>query len=318
MVHILLNDFRLARFSLTIKAGHQGLELPAYKGSTLRGGFGSAFKQIVCREQLQRCPECLVKDVCPYSLIFESSPPDTSEWRADSIPRPFVLEPPLTEQRYFPPGDHLTFSLVLFGKAITHLPYFVAAFRHLGRLGIGKGRKPFCLDQVSSFDQNGNIVDILYQDGGSIKNHPHIITGAMVIKNLNPIHQQITIAFETITRIRSNDSLTMDLSFQTLYRNTLRRLSALTNFYHDELLEYSYKDMIDASSDIIAVSPKLQWIDWERFSQRQDTRMKLGGFIGEITFRGDLTQFLPVILLGQYIHVGKATTFGLGKYRIIS
>ncbi len=44
--------------------------------------------------------------------------------------------------------------------------------------------------------------------------------------------------------------------------------------------------------------------------------MKLGGFVGRITFEGDLTPFLPYIRIGEAVHVGKATSFGLGRYRI--
>ncbi len=47
------------------------------------------------------------------------------------------------------------------------------------------------------------------------------------------------------------------------------------------------------------------------------TFMKLGGIIGNVTYAGDLTPFLPFIVLGKYIHVGKGATFGLGKYEII-
>lgn len=47
--------------------------------------------------------------------------------------------------------------------------------------------------------------------------------------------------------------------------------------------------------------------------------MKLGGFVGEITYKGEnLKEFLPYILLGTYTHLGKAATFGLGKYEIVS
>jgi CRISPR/Cas system endoribonuclease Cas6 (RAMP superfamily) len=44
--------------------------------------------------------------------------------------------------------------------------------------------------------------------------------------------------------------------------------------------------------------------------------MKLGGLIGDITFEGNITPFLPFLTLGRYIHVGKGTSFGLGKYEI--
>jgi len=45
--------------------------------------------------------------------------------------------------------------------------------------------------------------------------------------------------------------------------------------------------------------------------------MKLGGFLGNITFEGDLKEFIPFIKLGEYIHIGKQTSFGLGKYEIV-
>jgi len=44
--------------------------------------------------------------------------------------------------------------------------------------------------------------------------------------------------------------------------------------------------------------------------------MKLGGIIGNITYAGNLEQFLPFIVLGKYVHVGKGATFGLGQYEI--
>ncbi|NIA10440.1 MAG: CRISPR system precrRNA processing endoribonuclease RAMP protein Cas6, partial [Nitrospiraceae bacterium] len=61
----------------------------------------------------------------------------------------------------------------------------------------------------------------------------------------------------------------------------------------------------------------LYWHDWERWSNRQGTRMKLGGFMGEVTYKGDLRPFWPYIRLGEYVHVGKGSSFGLGRYRIV-
>ena len=59
-------------------------------------------------------------------------------------------------------------------------------------------------------------------------------------------------------------------------------------------------------------------MDWERYSTRQEERMKLGGIVGKISFTGSLGKFLPYLLIAQHIHVGKETTFGLGKVKVIS
>ena len=45
--------------------------------------------------------------------------------------------------------------------------------------------------------------------------------------------------------------------------------------------------------------------------------MKLGGFVGSITFEGNMREFMPYLLAGEILHVGKGTGFGLGKYKII-
>jgi len=41
--------------------------------------------------------------------------------------------------------------------------------------------------------------------------------------------------------------------------------------------------------------------------------MLMGGVTGEITYRGRLNEFIPLINYCETVHVGKATTFGLGK-----
>jgi CRISPR/Cas system endoribonuclease Cas6 (RAMP superfamily) len=73
---------------------------------------------------------------------------------------------------------------------------------------------------------------------------------------------------------------------------------------------------VDRARTVETVASHLRWIDWERYSNRQQTRMRLGGFVGQVTYRGDFTEFFPYLLLGTYTHVGKGATFGLGGYRV--
>ena len=45
--------------------------------------------------------------------------------------------------------------------------------------------------------------------------------------------------------------------------------------------------------------------------------MLLGGVVGELTF-GNVTEDLLLLLeFGKLLHLGKQTTFGLGKYEIV-
>lgn len=44
--------------------------------------------------------------------------------------------------------------------------------------------------------------------------------------------------------------------------------------------------------------------------------MKMGGFVGEVEYRGEIREFVPLLKLGERLNVGKGTTFGLGKYQV--
>jgi CRISPR/Cas system endoribonuclease Cas6 (RAMP superfamily) len=46
--------------------------------------------------------------------------------------------------------------------------------------------------------------------------------------------------------------------------------------------------------------------------------MKMGGFIGEITFDGNVEPFISLIKAGEILHVGKGSGFGLGKYKTVT
>ena len=61
---------------------------------------------------------------------------------------------------------------------------------------------------------------------------------------------------------------------------------------------------------------QLYWQDWTRRSARQQRTMALGGVCGDWTLEGELGPFLPALHLGQWLHVGKETVFGMGQYRL--
>ena len=46
--------------------------------------------------------------------------------------------------------------------------------------------------------------------------------------------------------------------------------------------------------------------------------MQLGGCIGHLTLRGELAPFSAALRLGEWLHVGKEASFGLGHYRLHS
>ena len=111
--------------------------LPAFKGSTVRGIFGTALKRVVCALKRESCTRCILREKCAYNLVFEA-PVNGDSGARPAAPHPFVIEPPLCERTTFEEGEALDFTLLLFGWANEYLPYFVYAFQEMGRIGLGR------------------------------------------------------------------------------------------------------------------------------------------------------------------------------------
>ncbi len=79
---------------------------------------------------------------------------------------------------------------------------------------------------------------------------------------------------------------------------------------------WDHRRLIQESEKVAIEKNSLRWWDWERYSSRQGVKMKMGGMVGEITYRGRLKPFFPILKAGEMLHVGKGTSFGLGRYKI--
>lgn len=307
---------QLARFRLELVA-REPLVLPPYKGSTLRGGFGAAFKRVVCALREQDCPRCLVRHTCVYSYVFETPPPEDARMmrKYPVAPHPFVIEPPLEPKEEYHPGGTLSFGLVLIGRAIDYLPYFIYTFEELGRMGLGWKRGRFGLERVWALDPGGGEESIYDGQSKSLSGAiPRFGPGEPFSLPSNP--WEVRLLFLTPTRIKYQGRLLLELEFHILVRNLLRRISLLSYFHCGRELELDFRGLVDRARAVETVRRELHWYDWERYSGRQGTRMRLGGFLGQAVFRGELAEFFPLLFWGQWVHVGKGTGFGLGQYRI--
>jgi hypothetical protein len=89
-----LSHFKFAQFQFILKA-IDCINLPVYKGSTFRGGFGHAFKKVVCVNREKVCDSCLLKGKCIYSYVFETPlPSNTLKMRKYPFAtHPFIITP---------------------------------------------------------------------------------------------------------------------------------------------------------------------------------------------------------------------------------
>ena len=303
-------------YNFILKA-EEKIELPPYKGSTFRGGFGTAFKKVVCGFKGKDCSSCIINAECAYAYIFETLRPENTaffpESKYESIPHPFIIEPPLTSRKVFEPGEELCFSIILIGRAIKYLPFFVMSFEYLSEIGIGKGRSKYKLSKILSNNQT------IYENEKrklTLGQKNKIIIPESNLPDSNK-KEEIKIRFLTPIRIKHQRKLVSKIEFFILITNLLRRI-ALLNFYHNngQKPAWNHREIINKAKQVILKQNNTKWIDWERYSHRQKAHMNLGGVLGEVKYRGELEFFKPFLKAGEIFHVGKGTSFGLGKYII--
>lgn len=340
-----LRKIRYARFRLEMTAVER-LRLPAYKGSTFRGAFGHSFKQLVCVKRDMKCSTCLICDRCAYYYAFET-PGNASGY--DSAPHPyiFVIEPseemqktseemrempedpqkPSEEpQEIYEPGAELQVGLVLVGRALDYLPYFIYSFEEMGHRGLGVGRGKVALQRVIALGPEPSDDTCVYQtDTGQLEADYPVSVGA---PDTAAVGTRLRLRLHTPLRLKSEGRYVRRLSFSLLVEALFRRTSALARFHCGSELDLDYRQWIERAKGVSqqwieraegvsVVATTLRWHDWERFSQRQKKKMKLGGLVGEVEFGGEWGPFLPLLRLGADLHVGKATGFGLGRYEIL-
>lgn len=291
--------------------------LPFYKGSTFRGVFGRALKQVVCALKKQECAQCLLKQKCIYALVFETSTalkaPAGS--RIAAPPHPFVIEPPLTIATEFPKGAPFDFSLLLFGETNSNLPYFIYAFEQMGKIGIGKkvnGRRGrFTLKEVRCGEQ------IIYSESNRELQAPDA-TLILPCFDSNKVPEDpfsLKLTLQTPMRLKFKNRLNADLPFHVLVRAMLRRISSLLNSYGDGEPPLDYRGLVQRAETVRVSYTELAWFDWRRYSHRQDKSMLMGGLTGAITFKGNLKEYMPLVEFCSKVHIGKQTSFGLGKIK---
>jgi len=291
--------------------------LPPYKGSTFRGVFGRALKKVVCALKRQECANCLLKQRCVYALVFETSEalkvPEGS--RIVSPPHPFIIEPPLTTETEFSKGTSFDFNLLLFGELNNNLPYFIYAFDQMGKIGIGKKidgkRGRFILKEVRHKEQ------IVYSDADKKLNAIDYLRRLSISAATDYSESvfRLKLILETPLRLKFENRLKADLPFHVFARAMLRRTSSLLNCYGDGEPPLDYRGLVNRAEAIQIIDTNLKWFDWKRYSYRQDKSMIMGGLIGSVTYEGNIGEYLPLIEFCSKTHLGKQTSFGLGKIK---
>lgn len=381
-----------------VLAPQERLALPALnKSNTLRGGFGHAFRRLCCIPQCNDAQNCPIAVTCPYKAIFEPSPPTNSDRlsKNQDIPRPFVFRAPQSGKTHFERGDFFEFDLVLLGRALEFVAYFVLAFRELASNGFGLNRARCTLRQAHSlnwssagklgwhvsqkiFDAEdqlfrsaaspdiarwvqlrcdewlrapslstvpatGSPRDLVIAESQALRapaktpllgvarsaREPSTFEGGGANASwhprqaTSPMHGQrspgelglrFTVRFLTPTLLKADGQVIRRPEFHHFFKRVRDRINALCTFFVEGPLQADFRGLGERAETVETVSSRFEWVERHRTSSKTGQRHELSGFVGEATYEGNFSEFLPWLALGELTHVGKHAAWGNGWF----
>jgi hypothetical protein len=312
------SPFSLARLRFTLASVGQA-ELPGFKGLLLRSAFGRALRLQSCEHARDaRCETCNQAQDCAFAALFAPralSPRSSLDSSSDAAP--YVLHVPLADRARFGQDDLFVFEMALYGRALKHLETIVRSVERAALDGLGKMRHVFGVVRVDDgWEQRPRQVystNIASELASAIRT---IEPDDLLRANSEPV-ERIRLELVTPMRIKMGGRLLRSLTLHELVRALIRRLDEVWPSAITEGLIGDMSAMVKAANKAETVEDDTRWLDIDRYSARQQTEMKFGGLVGDVAYGGDLTSLLPLVALGQLLHVGKNTTFGFGRIEIL-
>ena len=311
----------LARYRFTARMQH-GVRLPEYAGSLLRGQFGAALRDVACMTRQPVCTCCPLLQTCPYTRIFEAPAPATHALQKFSnIPNAYVIEPPPFGYATLEAGELLVFHMVLVGAALEQLALVVFAWQRALAAGLTPSRSAAELERVehvNSDDTSDGVATVVWcRDQPSLTVHE-----ASLEIPAAPLHlKRINLDIHTPMRLQSQGQpLRADqLTARAVVSAMARRVALVLEFHAAQTQWGAQVPPLVELARALDVQHDLNWQDWTRYSSRQKQVMTLGGVMGRWTLLGDtqaLATLWPWLWLGQWLHVGKNATMGMGAYTL--
>jgi len=307
----------VTRLTATIEAT-QPVHWPHFAGSALRGAFGRALRRAACITGQRECTGCPLRNTCAYGVVFDPAAPAQPLHPSfqDGLPR-YLIEPPALGASELRPGHSQRFALVLLPGTGSHL----ALLQHGLRAAVEQELMRPGLFRLTDLQVSQTTLQAT--EPPALKVPPH-----------TPSH--ITLQWRTPLRLQHLGKPLFKpaaLDATTLVRALLRRQlqwQQLTQPAHPSPAEPPAAPAapnansegpaaLQAAALCTLDTQHLQWHDLERHSGTQGRKLPLGGLLGSATLHGPthaLHHLLPLLYLGEQLHMGKETVMGLGRYRL--
>lgn len=263
-------------------------------GSTIRGALSNSLMHRYCKSKDKNCSKCMNHNFCPVGIVFNTANNEDGQLNTNPvIINAFYAKDTITNE--------IKFNLVLFGNATMAIQNILIEL--LSGIELGRNRTVFKLKNAyySGTDES------IFEKGklGVLKLHKY----PEITLNSNVLH----VKFESPMVCKQSIK---DMSFKSFIRACLIRDKAIYNTLGIEI-DFDYKDLLEKAENIEVSNSSLNLFKLARCSKTKQRVTEIAGKIGDITYTGDFSEFIPYISMAQEFNIGKWCTMGLGKFKVI-
>ncbi len=281
--------------------------LPKDKVSALRGGMGEMLLRQNCIRN-RECKSCKYKRPCiVYKILYTQMKKKPAFMQGDDSIG-YLIECENYQER-FKVGDGFFFYLILFGDNIVYFGQYFQMFYQLGMEGIGKYAAKYMISSIKNM-RGASI----FEDNKIVMSNycPETIYDYVLrrMKELEKRENKNELVFYTPVSLKYKGEYIQRLQTEAIFKALFRRVMMLDYFievYIEPVELESYPEIIEQNTYMRIV---------KRYSSTQDSRVYLRGMEGRVVFDAISEEYLPYVLAGELLHIGKNTSFGFGRYRL--
>lgn len=281
--------------------------LPRDKVSALRGGMGEMLLRQNCINS-RDCKTCRYKDPCiVYKILYTQMKRKPAFMQGDDSIG-YLIECENYQER-FEEGDGFFFYLVLFGDNIVYFGQYLQMFYQLGVEGIGKDAAKYVISDIRNISgeslMRGN--QIVMEDY-----RPETVFDYVTrrMKETDRAGRKNEIVFHTPTCLKYQGRFIQEFQPEAVFRALFRRIMMLDYFVEI----YIEQAVMEEYPLILSQEARMRVV--RRYSSTQDSKVNLRGMTGRVRFDDISREYLPYVLAGELLHIGKNTSFGFGRYTL--
>jgi hypothetical protein len=248
--------------------------------------LGRAVQETFCDKPQPQCADCPRQPGCLYVDVFKN--PGRSE-EYPTFPAPFVLDAPrLPPDAIIKAGESLEFSITLFGRAVKWWREIVQAYVTSFDKYKEVFNASFKLDCVESV-----LDDVMVHDGKAFTGKPKPAVWSDAPGKMPD--GELSVLVEFLSPVILKDGSKYEPDFASFMDAAFYRIASIIDIYGESAFSAPY-----------ALFYRKPYIKIEHVQR--------DGLLDGLLFTGKLTRYLPYIDLASYLHIGKQSTSGFGKF----